>query len=93
MSLTVIVHIKELLDEFYTERPARKLTVTLSNIESEYSMQLSLFDEARWRNRKLGETMDQLRTRYGTTALLRAVSYTEAGTAITRASLLGGHKK
>jgi DNA polymerase V len=84
---------KELLDEFYAERPARKLTVTLSNIESEYSMQLSLFDEARWRNRKLGETMDRLRTRYGTTALLRAVSYTEAGTAITRATLVGGHKQ
>ena len=84
---------KELLDEFYAERPARKLTVTLSNIESEYSMQLSLFDASRWRNRKLGETMDRLRTRYGTTALLRAVSYTEAGTAITRATLVGGHKQ
>lgn len=84
---------KALLDEFYAERPARKLTVTLSNIESEYSMQLSLFDEAKWRNRKLGETMDHLRTKYGTTALLRAVSYTEAGTALTRATLLGGHKQ
>lgn len=84
---------KKLLDEFYAERPARKLTVTLSNIESEYSMQLSLFDETRWRNRKLGETMDQLRTKHGTTALLRAVSYTDAGTAITRATLVGGHKQ
>jgi DNA polymerase V len=56
-------------------------------------MQLSLFDEAKWRNRKLGETMDHLRTKYGTTALLRAVSYTEAGTALTRATLLGGHKQ
>ncbi|MER2126755.1 UV damage repair protein UvrX [Solibacillus sp.] len=84
---------KALLDEFYSERPARKLTVTLSNIESEYSMQLSLFDEARWRNRQLGETMDHLRTKYGTTALLRAVSYTEAGTAFSRATLLGGHKQ
>lgn len=84
---------KALLNEFYAERPARKLTVTLSNIESEYSMQLSLFDEAKWRNRKLGETMDHLRTKYGPTALLRAVSYTEAGTALTRATLLGGHKQ
>lgn len=84
---------KQLLDKFYAERPARKLTITLSNIESEHSMQLSLFDETRWRNRKLGETMDTLRTKYGTTALLRAVSYTEAGTAITRATLIGGHKE
>lgn len=84
---------KQLLDEFYAERPARKVTITLSNIESEYSMQLSLFDEMRWRNRKLGETMDRLRTKYGTTAILRAVSYTEAGTALTRAKLVGGHKQ
>lgn len=84
---------KTLFNEFYAERPARKLTVTLSNIESEYSMQLSLFDEAKWRNRKLGETMDRLRTKYGPTALLRAVSYTEAGTAITRSTLVGGHKQ
>ncbi|MEK4630029.1 MAG: UV damage repair protein UvrX [Solibacillus sp.] len=83
----------ELLDEFYAERPARKLTVTLSNIESEYSMQLSFFDETRWRNRKLGETMDHLRKRFGSTSLLRAVSYTDAGTAISRATLLGGHKQ
>lgn len=89
-----IFHVcKQLLDEFYTERPARKITITLSNIESEYSMQLSLFDEEKWRNRKLGETMDRLRTKYGTTAILRAVSYTEAGTALTRATLVGGHKQ
>ena len=92
-TLVIFQLCKALLDEFYAERPARKLTVTLSNIESEYSMQLSLFDEAKWRNRKLGETMDHLRTKYGTTALLRAVSYTEAGTALTRSTLVGGHKQ
>ena len=92
-TLVIFQLCKALLDEFYAERPARKLTVTLSNIESEYSMQLSLFDEVKWRNRKLGETMDHLRTKYGTTALLRAVSYTEAGTALTRSTLVGGHKQ
>ena len=92
-TLVIFQLCKALLDEFYAERPARKLTVTLSNIESEYSMQLSLFDEAKWRNRKLGETMDHVRTKYGTTSLLRAVSYTEAGTALTRSTLVGGHKQ
>lgn len=56
-------------------------------------MQLSLFDEGKWRERKLGKTMDHLRSKYGSTTILRAVSYTDAGTAITRAGLLGGHKK
>jgi len=36
--------------------------------------------------------MDQIRNKYGSTALLRAVSYTDAGTARDRAKLIGGHK-
>lgn len=82
-----------LFDTYYAERPARKISITLSNIESEYSMQLSLFDRSKWRRRKLGTTMDALRSRYGTTSVLRAVSYTEMGTARARNQLLGGHKK
>ena len=83
----------ELFDQYYAERPARSLSISLSNLESERSMQLSFFDEGRWRRRRLGKTVDQIRTRYGSTALLRAVSYTTGGTAISRDGLLGGHKK
>lgn len=82
-----------LFDLYYAERPARKISITLSNLESEYSMQLSLFDHSKWRRRKLGATMDALRSKYGATSILRAVSYTEMGTARARNSLLGGHKK
>lgn len=84
---------KQLLDEYYAERPVRRLTVSLSNLETERSMQLSLFDEHKWKRRKLGETMDYLRSKFGPTAILRAISFTEAGTAITRSQLVGGHKK
>jgi DNA polymerase V len=83
---------KELLEEFYDGRPVRRLAISLSNLEDEHVMQFSLFEERKWQNRKLGETIDQLRSRYGTTAVLRAVSYTDAGTAIQRAHLIGGHK-
>ena len=84
---------KQLLDEYYAERPVRQITISISKLESERSMQLTLFDNQKWRKRKLGATMDQLRTKYGATALLRAISYTEAGTAAARAQLVGGHKK
>jgi DNA polymerase V len=85
---------QQLLDEHYIEdRPVRQLTISITKLESERSMQLSLFDTDRFRRRKLGATMDQLRSRYGPAALLRAVSYTEAGTAVSRSKLLGGHKK
>ncbi len=83
----------QLLDEFYAERPVRHIDISLTKLESERSMQLSLFDKSRWRKRKLGATMDRLRSKYGTTSVLRAVSYTAAGTAVKRAQLLGGHKK
>lgn len=83
---------KELFDEHYAERPARQISISISKLESERSIQLSLFDSKKWKRRKLGATMDYLRTRYGSAAVLRAVSYTEAGTAIKRAQLLGGHK-
>ncbi|MEK9197346.1 UV damage repair protein UvrX [Ureibacillus sp. 179-F W5.1 NHS] len=84
---------EQLLDEHYAERPVRQISLSISKLESENSMQLSLFDDRKWRKRKLGATMDYLRSKHGSTAVLRAVSYTEAGTAVKRAQLVGGHKK
>lgn len=84
---------KELFDTFHDGRPVRRIAISLANLEEERFMQLSLFDEQRWPLRKLGATMDQLRNKYGSAAVLRAVSYTEAGTAIERAKLIGGHFK
>lgn len=82
----------ELFDEFYDGRPTRQISITISNLEDETSMQLSLFEDNKWRNRKLGSAMDSIRRKYGSTALLRAVSYTDAGTAHQRDKLIGGHK-
>lgn len=83
----------ELLDEFHDDRPVRRLAISLANLEEEQSMQLSLFEEHKWRNRQLGKAMDSLRKKYGSTAVLRAVSYTDAGTAVHRSKLIGGHYK
>ena len=83
----------KLLDKFHDGRPVRRISISLSNLEEEHSMQLSLFDEHKWRNRALGRTMDSLRNKYGSTAVLRAVSYTKAGTAVEREKLIGGHFK
>ncbi len=83
---------QKLLNEFYIGRPVRRLSITLGKLEDETSMQLSLFEQRKWQTRRLGGAMDQLRQKYGSTAVLRAVSYTEAGTARERAKLIGGHK-
>ena len=81
-----------LLDENYDHQAVRQLSVSITKLEDEHSMQLSLFDTKKWKVRKLGTAMDDIRSRYGSTAILRAVSLTEAGTAIKRSRLVGGHQ-
>lgn len=82
----------ELFSENYTGKTVRSIAISLGNLTPDTQFQLDLFDPDGWRRHKLGYTMDQIRARYGSTALLRAVSYTAAGTAIHRARLVGGHK-
>ncbi|TCP31775.1 DNA polymerase V [Scopulibacillus darangshiensis] len=82
----------ELFAKFYRHQTVRKLSVTLSNTCDDNQYQLNLFDSGYEKRRKLGYAMDQIREKYGSTALLRAVSYTKGGTAIERSKLLGGHQ-
>lgn len=84
---------KELLNEFYGGEPARQLSVRISNVTKERGMQLDLFDSAKDKRAHLAHTMDNLRNRFGSTSILRAVSFTDAGTAIKRGNLVAGHKK
>ncbi|WP_114746227.1 DNA polymerase thumb domain-containing protein [Falsibacillus pallidus] len=82
----------ELFHENYSHKTVRQISVTLSNIVEDREMQLSLFELNRGQKRELGFVMDSIRRRFGSGSLLRAVSYTEAGTALYRAKLVGGHK-
>ncbi len=83
----------ELLDEHYQGGTVRKISIALSNITDDENVQLSLFDPGRPRRRRLGYTMDAIRRKHGSEKLLRAVSFTEAGTEKHRSGLIGGHKK
>ncbi len=83
----------ELFKENYTGKTVRKISIALSKVLSDGEVQLDLFDTTLHKKQHLGYVVDGLRQRFGYAALLRAVSYTEAGTARRRASLVGGHKK
>lgn len=76
---------------FYRQQTVRQISISLANIQEDESMQLNLFAKDRVQERKLGYVMDGIRNKYGEAALLRAVSYTDAGTAIQRSTLIGGH--
>lgn len=83
----------DLLKENYNRNPVRHISISISKLEDEQSMQLSLFEKDNWKKRKLATAMDNIRNRYGSAALLRAVSYTPAGTAVKRSKMVGGHKE
>lgn len=83
----------ELFDENYQGKTVRQIAISLGNIVDDQQMQLSLFELNRWKKHELGYTVDRIRKRFGSGALLRAVSYTEAGTTRHRAKLVGGHKR
>ncbi|MCY8038062.1 UV damage repair protein UvrX [Bacillus paralicheniformis] len=81
-----------LFERFYAGKTVRKISVSLSNIQDDTNMQLDLFRPDQEKKRQLGYVMDGIRERHGSTALLRAVSYTNAGTARLRSKLVGGHQ-
>jgi DNA polymerase V len=82
----------ELFDQFYTGKTVRSIAISLSNIEDDRYQQLDLFEPDAEKKRTLGYVMDGIRYKYGRTSILRAISYTKAGTALERAGLTGGHK-
>lgn len=81
----------QLLERYYDTLPVRQLSISVSNVTKSASVQLDLFDTKRVERITLAKTVDQLRDQYGSTAVLRAVSYTAAGTARKRSALIGGH--
>ncbi len=82
----------QLFHEHYEGKTVRKISVSLSNIEEDTSLQLNLFDAKLAKRKELGYVMDRVRSRYGYGALLRGVSLASGGTARHRARLVGGHK-
>ena len=82
----------QLFDENFTNRIVRQISITLSNVCDDEQIQLSLFEENKVKERELGYVMDAIRKKHGPNAILRAVSYTKAGTALHRNKLVGGHR-
>jgi DNA polymerase-4 len=69
---------KKLFERHWGGYPIRKIGVSLSELENEDEYQMSLFDD-RERYRPLEKATDALKRKYGETAIMRAVSLTQAG--------------
>lgn len=81
---------KQLFHQYWDGTPIRSLGVSLGGLSPDSPMQLDLFAD-RSKQRALGEAVDQIKERYGSTAILHAVSLTSAGQALERAKKIGGH--
>ncbi|WP_035710047.1 DNA polymerase IV [Salibacterium aidingense] len=72
--------------------PLRSIGITLDQLIPDAFRQLSLFHPVQDRER-LNHTVDHLKNRFGSDAVLRASSLTSAGQASLRARKIGGHYK
>ncbi|WP_174615293.1 DNA polymerase IV [Virgibacillus ihumii] len=82
-----------LFQKFYDgESKIRHVYVTLDNLFDKEKIQLDLFEDRAKKN-DVGYVMDAIRSKYGSTSILRASSYTDAGITIDRSKKIGGHYK
>ncbi|WP_150273976.1 DNA polymerase IV [Paenibacillus tepidiphilus] len=78
--------------ENWTGMPLSRLAISISQLSDDRVMQLTLFeDRVRTYNRE--QAVDQIKTRYGSRALIRASSLLESAVALERAEQIGGHYK
>ncbi|URN94545.1 MAG: DNA polymerase IV [Candidatus Pristimantibacillus lignocellulolyticus] len=83
----------ELFIHHWDSQPVRQVGVSLSKLTSDDEYQISLFDNGREKSMALEKVTDAIKQKYGETTITRAVSITNAGQAIRRAEMIGGHHK
>lgn len=81
----------DLFKENYRGLIVRRVYVTLTSLVPESAVQLDLFNE-KMKEIKLARVMDEIRDKFGPTALLRAESFNRGGVLIDRRDIMGGHK-
>ncbi|MDC2815464.1 Y-family DNA polymerase [Leuconostoc suionicum] len=71
----------------------RHIGIDYGGLVDDTGVQLNLFEQPEHilKTNKIDQVVDEIRQRFGTTALMRAMSKEVGGTAINRASLVGGH--
>ena len=82
----------ELFERHWDGEPVRSVGVSLTQLRPDNEYQLDLFHD-RERERRLDNTVDLIKERYGAASIIRAASLTSAGQAYERAHKIGGHYK
>lgn len=76
----------QLLNRYWDGFPIRRLSIGLTNLQSDQNWQMSLFNDNESRDRlsQIGYTMDDIRHKYGKVAIQRASSLTKASQLLDR---------
>lgn len=87
--------VMEIVNRHWLHQPVRRVHVSLSALIPDDFLQFSLFEETSQKNDRyqIGFTMDKLKEKYGTTAVMRASSLLKSGQARERSARIGGHFK
>lgn len=83
-----------IFDRFYIDdEPIRKVTIVAGALSDNSSIQLNLFNNVKTLedNKKLNDTIDKLKEKYGKNSILKASNLLSDSTAVQRNGKIGGH--
>ncbi|WP_261810932.1 Y-family DNA polymerase [Levilactobacillus humaensis] len=90
---TIVATLLHLFRKNWADQPVRNIWVGLSRLSHSQNLQLDLFQEPerQIKNDQFDRVLDELRDKFGKTAVIPASSLMPGGTMLRRASLVGGH--
>lgn len=90
-TMEIYQKVQELFLKFWDGKAVRSVGIGLSQLEDDNEVQLDLFSNP-LKEKEVGNVMDNIRARYGKTAIFRASSLLPAGLLFERATKIGGHE-
>jgi len=91
LAIEIYPVVEALYRTHWGDLPVRAINVSLTNLMDDQIIQLDVFND-RIAERSLAYTIDNIRYRYGKTAIFKAASLEKGGLYHERAGLIGGHK-
>ncbi|MFD2171111.1 DNA polymerase IV [Tumebacillus lipolyticus] len=83
-------HLMWLFDRWWDKSGVRAVTVSLELLRHSNTLQLDLFEDLT-KQRELTRTVDEIKTKFGETSIMRAASLKQAGQLLERSKKIGGH--
>lgn len=81
-----------LFERNWQGQPVRQFNIALNDLVEEVGQQMSLWDYAGEEDRRVDRVIDEIRDRFGKTAVFRGHSLTRGSTFFERSQNIGGHK-